>query len=121
MAGLEFTLVDLGTQDSRQLLVQRLGTPEIDHDTMVSPVLPAQAVYPVQSMDRVYRLAYGAGMAQPVGGSHPALDAAGDERPASLVPTHLADIAEDAARHAVEGIGIPRRHPCRTYRGWPLR
>ncbi|WP_162908237.1 hypothetical protein [Allorhizocola rhizosphaerae] len=46
-------------------------------------------------------------MAQPVGGSHPALDAAGDERPTSLVPTHPADIAEDAARRAVEGIGIP--------------
>jgi len=54
----------------------------------------------------MYRFAYGAGMAHPVGGSHPALDAAGDERPASLVPTHPADIAEDAGRRAVEGVGI---------------
>lgn len=31
----------------------------------------------------------------------------GDDRPASLVPTHPAGVAEDAARRAVEGIGIP--------------
>lgn len=80
----------------------------------MSPVHAAHVVYPVQSMDRMYRLAYRGRMAFPVGDestSRPEAAHCGTEcePDPELHPADAANEAEDNARRAVDGKPITGR------------